>query len=1053
MKHASLLLMVSVAFAVLTSPVPLQAQQPPQWLQDLNPADYALLAADLAPGLTFRGEINAEARAVEIGMTDAQGRTTMQQTVHFALIQAIDVAEGDETGIVSIYIAVFATPDETIAFTREHFGDYGMNPDWMVNANELGDRRIPPNGGSVAGAGRAIIRYRNMVASFSWNGRIDDFGTQKTVQVARLWLNKVAGPPGADLHLNPDRIWIKHWADYQQIEREPAADRQYVMAQITNNSPDVTAENVRARISVQRSGEFEYTRIGEPLVVGSIAPGQSSFPIFEWDLQGENVIGAALLIDAWSEGAHDADPRDNQAGIEVSIYYSHNGSSAYRWLEDSYQFGNYGFPKTDTAELVQGLLATVVGQLYTDPQAADLLNRLLFPQTYTGFFDYLHRGMESGAGGHCYGMSATAGLYFMDHSLRPSASDTWNLTPATADANIKLYQRAQMVPIAQALISGKTYFDTNWGGVNCLNTVRQILRDERRPLILVMSGTKKVQEQVMVDGQPQQQTVDKTWGHAVLAYKLAEITGRSSVVYVYDPNVPPMQQWHGQAPMSAFAISPEHGGFTTTSDMTPLYNREATDPRGEMTLSWIAARGVTREVSLAEANLIVPELKAKLKEMTDFLERGSKFIASLRCPADVVFTDPQGRRVGQIGDTQVNEIPGAEIRASGDVEIYILPSDREYSLTITGNGSGTAALDIIRPVGGEPALTSFQNMSVSAGSTLSATMAPGAAIDTISGGGTTHAPTMTGALSGDRVTWEQPAGPTAPTAPTAPTIPGVSLVICSDQENGNPIGAADSFARPPHVYGVLTYTNVPDATATYIWMRDGAELHRGETQITGDGWAWARLYTDAAEGLRAGHYELVWQFGGNVLAQRAFTITERAAAQPPYVTPAPPTTPAAQTWVFDNASSSREAPALLPTVGGELSLEFRYSQPGSILDTVGILAAPDGSFCLSIYPEGLLMWQIMNRQLSSAYHHPTGWHYMQATTGLPPGQWHSVRVTWGPGGMKLFANGQLLASDPAVLSLADIPAYFGDFPADGRPMGFTGEIRNVGVAPWQGGEG
>ncbi len=55
--------------------------------------------------------------------------------------------------------------------------------------------------------------------------------------------------------------------------------------------------------------------------------------------------------------------------------------------------------------------------------------------------------------------------------------------------------------------------------------------------------------------------------------------------------------------------------------------------------------------------------------------------------------------------------------------------------------------------------------------------------------------------------------------------------------------------------------------------------------------------------------------------------------------------------------------------------------------------------------------------------------------------------------MKLLLDDRLVAPDPVALALAGIPMYFGDLPADGRPRGFVGEIRNVKVSGWWEGAG
>jgi hypothetical protein len=149
--------------------------------------------------------------------------------------------------------------------------------------------------------GWVFIRYRDACARFNTIGRIDDASDATTARVARLWLDKVAGPPGADLSLHPDTILVKLWSDHPAREREPAADRQHVIAQVTNSSPNVTARGVQARLSVQMPGEDEYTPL-QVVALNDIPPGQFRLATFEWDLRGENVTRAGLLVDAWADG-------------------------------------------------------------------------------------------------------------------------------------------------------------------------------------------------------------------------------------------------------------------------------------------------------------------------------------------------------------------------------------------------------------------------------------------------------------------------------------------------------------------------------------------------------------------------------------------------------------------------------------------------------------------------------------------------------------------------------------------------------------------------------
>ena len=889
---------VLVAILVVSCSTLLAQPGVPEWLKDIDAAKFALLKQDLKAGMTVLGEIDAGAEAHGFKVTDAQGNVTEQQGHFFYLLENIDVEiAGDENGWVTLWVGVTGTHDEAVALTREHF-NYGMNPDWMVNGNDLGDARIPPHGGSVAGTGRAIICYRNMVANFSWNGREDEFSKRKIREVALLWLNKVAGAERANLCVRSQLAWFRWWMPDPNVEREPVCDQQYVMAQVYNWTDKVTAVGAEARLLLAREGDAEFQPIGGPVRLPDIPPWDQRPATFYWDLDGKNIENAWLRVAVSIPNVEDADPADNQVDMKCSIYYANNGKTPFRWVEDSYSFGNYGYKGREGQEMVEGVLATVIGQVYTDPQAATLLSRLIFPQTYTQLMKYLDSSMASGAGGHCYGMAATAGLYFMDASLRPGGGRTCDISQDTASANINIYQRAQMVPIVQAVLSGERYFERNWGGLHCLNTARTILKNQRRPVILSITGTRQVQEQVMVNGQPQMQQVNKRWGHAVLAYKLVERVGQPSALYVYDPNIPPRGEWNGQNPSSAFSID------TTTGDVEMDSNMEAR----YVGFSRLAAREVTREVSLAEVNALIPTLKAKLAEMMAWFEKADKIMALLRCPSDALFTDAQGRRTGVVAGKVVNEIPGAEVRSEGEVEIYILPANAQISVQITGTGNGKTGFDIIRSKGnGVPELISFDGMGTKPGSVIAGTIGAGGSLATLAdaAAGKSYSPALTGSLEGDRVSWQN--GSTGPTTTPGPTVtpqpvtpqpvtpqpvtpqPGVGSApawgagrVGTEMDAGKLMGEADTFTGVSKLVAIFPYKEVPaGTTAVFSWLRDGHQFQQQEYQVkatTGQVWFW--ISTKRKGGYEPGAYEVRINVGGKVVASRAFRIGAGGTPQP-----------------------------------------------------------------------------------------------------------------------------------------------------------------------------
>ncbi len=307
--------------------------------------------------------------------------------------------------------------------------------------------------------------------------------------------------------------------------------------------------------------------------------------------------------------------------------------------------------------------------------------------------------------------------------------------------------------------------------------------------------------------------------------------------------------------------------------MKPLYDG----------LNAISAKAVVRQISLAEANAVMPTLKAKLAEMISWFHKAKRLMAMLHCPADVLFTDSQGRRVGVLNGQQVNEIPGAEIRSQGEVEIYVLPSDLQYAVTITGTGQGQAGLDIIRAESATKAgLTSFDAVPTAPGSTATASLLVGGKIDAIMAGGQAIAPKIVGTMEGDSVTWKTGttnviSPPPKPVDTPQPGQPG-TLIVCRKVVNGQPQNAADSFTSASEVWCLATYTNIPqNTTAECVWKRNGQEITRSQRAIGGNGWVAFSINTSAAGGLQAGTYTVAITAGTASLGTRQFTI---GASQP-----------------------------------------------------------------------------------------------------------------------------------------------------------------------------
>ncbi|NPV61780.1 MAG: hypothetical protein HPY61_03975 [Methanotrichaceae archaeon] len=694
-----------------------ETSSPGGWMENVNPADYALLAADLKDPFRFEGEINAQASSTGYAITTSKGLE--RQNVSFLeLIQEVGIKgmREDCSGFLSLYVAVFETPEQAVAFCQEHFQDFGFTADFQgftPGYNGLGDPRLEGKGASSTRG--HIVQYQNMVARISDLGCISEIPEGTVASFARLWLDKVSrikSPERPDLHLDPDRIYLSYHQDNNLLPTEISADSQAVAVEV-ENAGAVEARDVRLQLYLKKGEELQ--PVGRPAYVGDIPAGSTKSGTAFWDLEGKNIEGAVLQAQAFMLNGKDADEEDNNASITVNIYYAHNGNRAYSWIDDTYSFDNYGFDGRETEEMVEGLLATAVGNMQADADFLSAMQRLLFPSTFMKFWNYSAKSMEMGAGGHCYGMSATSGLYFMDPEARPLSKPASQMSLEEASTNIAIYHRAQMLPLWTAMMSDFRFFQRDQSPAKCHQAVKDALKDSRLPVIIEFFGR--------ID--------NSSAGHAVLAYKLIEVQGREPVVYVYDPNFP-VSKARPPRPMPQITLTLSNSNWKNPSYMGYMWAYAGA----------ISAHPVYRQIPLQEVNALVPSLKKSLYEMAGFLKKANAVMAVLRCPADAVFVDEQGRRTGVADGRTVNEIPGAEVLTEGEVEIYLLPAEGRYSLSIASTGQGSVDLDVIRPEDGSAGITSFQDMTVQTGVEITGTIQAGGEISTLQSGSQSIPPTL-----------------------------------------------------------------------------------------------------------------------------------------------------------------------------------------------------------------------------------------------------------------------------------------------------------------------
>lgn len=510
-----------------------------------------------------------------------------------------------------------------------------------------------------------------------------------------------------DIHLTP----LPHWTDFP---RERAADRQNVRVLVANMGK-APAKDVFVQLYTAAKGASP-TPVGAPIAVGAIDPSRNKTIDAVWDLKGSNVEATTLLVKAYTKSGKDANPKDNLASITCHIWYASNGKRAFSAFDDTYRFVNFGWNDREFEEMLEGILATVINAMDTRGDERKALGRLVFPVAFGRLKTYLQESMRAGSGGHCYGMSATAGLYFEDPALKPVPVAVPSMTLAQASTNINIYQRAQMLPVLEAIAHDRQYQVRDRTPKVCFDWVRNALNASRLAPVLEFFG---------VTGQGANL---QYLGHAVLAYKLVHVEGRDPVVYVYDPNFPVSALPTG-APLPYITLRIDKGTWSNPSYM----GYDWADA------NQISAHRVFRQMPLDGVNALVPSLKRLGYAMADTLYRTKKMMTMVRCPVDAVVTDSKGRRTGIIDGKAVNEIPKARLVADAEVKIFVLPADETYTVSLTGTGKGTMALDVMRADTPEQArVTSFEQVPVTKGGTFTGRLQPSAT--SLSGAGGAVAP-------------------------------------------------------------------------------------------------------------------------------------------------------------------------------------------------------------------------------------------------------------------------------------------------------------------------
>lgn len=127
--------------------------------------------------------------------------------------------------------------------------------------------------------------------------------------------------------------------------------------------------------------------------------------------------------------------------------------------------------------------------------------------------------------------------------------------------------------------------------------------------------------------------------------------------------------------------------------------------------------------------------------MAEVLRKANAIMAVLRCPADAVFTDVQGRRTGIVDGQIINEIPGAGAGRWRGGSLHA-PGRGSYSLSIDATDQGMVDLDVIRTEDESAGITSFKTWLFRPERKMTGTIQAGGEISNLQSGSESIPPSL-----------------------------------------------------------------------------------------------------------------------------------------------------------------------------------------------------------------------------------------------------------------------------------------------------------------------
>jgi hypothetical protein len=406
-----------------------------------------------------------------------------------------------------------------------------------------------------------------------------------------------------------------------------------------------------------------------------IEPMRARGAEIEW-IAESNMENCLLEVRARLMDQEDANPLDNTVTKVFSFYFvdTRYDPPGFRHDRDAFSFPNWGY-RTWQREYWEELWNFLIKQGLESDWAT-----IVATPVASAIFSLF-------GAGHCYGMATSASIYYKWPELKPVDKPTFAMTEDEAKPDIIERQWEQLLhvyPIMWSIYKGTAQYNA----AAEYEKILHLIKDKNEPAILTLINP----------------------GHAVVAYKILEISNDEKRVFVYENNRP------YDDPADDYYLAPEKRkdrDYYVT--FKPLSN-EALYSLGGYTWNRICAFSIWQSIPVEE---IIDHIEFILESWFRNLKEKGLNTLRIRCPVVPLIMDEYGRRIGYVDGTFINEIVGAEIEEQLDSYLFYLPSNLTYSVNITGIETATLGIDFVMPVSESSArIVIFENIPISPGSVI-----------------------------------------------------------------------------------------------------------------------------------------------------------------------------------------------------------------------------------------------------------------------------------------------------------------------------------------------